>query len=82
MPEVISKQLRYYRANAKDICKERRKLYHNWKENGLCTKCGQTAIEGKMYCKKHYEAYLNTLERQNRINALGRKAAKDAKEGE
>lgn len=79
MPEEVSKQLRHYRNNSEKICKDRRDLYRTRRSSGLCTKCGQPVIEGKSYCKKHYESYLNALDKQNTINALGRKVLEESK---
>lgn len=39
----------------KQVSKSRQKLYANRKQKGLCTKCGNKAIEGYLYCSSCYD---------------------------
>lgn len=47
--------LKFYHINKKRLARERRTLYHQKKESGICARCKKKAVEGIVFCEYHQQ---------------------------
>lgn len=51
--EYPDRFVKFYHLNQKRLIQERRSLYHQKKEQGICVRCHQKAQEGIVFCEYH-----------------------------
>ncbi|HLD79910.1 MAG TPA: hypothetical protein VJA18_05095 [Candidatus Nanoarchaeia archaeon] len=47
--------LKFYHNHKKRLLKERKSLYHEKKEKGICVRCKQKVLEGIIFCEHHQQ---------------------------
>ena len=45
--------LKFYHNNQDRLLKERKSLYHEKKQKGICVRCSKKALEGIIFCDYH-----------------------------
>ena len=47
--------VKFYHENRKRLIKERRSLYKDKKESGICVRCNKKALKSIVFCRYHQE---------------------------
>ncbi len=47
--------LKFYHNNQGRLLKERKSLYHEKKQKGICVRCSKNALEGIIFCEYHQQ---------------------------
>lgn len=47
--------LKFYYNNKKRLLKERKSLYHEKKQKGICVRCSRKVMEGIVFCEYHQQ---------------------------
>mgnify|MGYP001616553970 CR=1 FL=1 len=53
--EYSNRFVRFYHLNQKRLIQERRSLYHEKKDKGICVRCNKPALEGIIFCEFHQQ---------------------------
>jgi len=47
--------LKFYYGHKKRLLKERKSLYHEKKQKGICVRCSRKVVEGLVFCEYHQQ---------------------------